>query len=176
MDSVIKAYFDKYRTIGTLPPIIAGNIKGRLAKIPLNLKFEDTKNDLSITGKLDDCIELDGSIFIPLDHKTKGELPGGEGYSQKYYKLQMDTYTLLLKTKGYHTENFGYIVYYSPAGGDLLKGIPFETEIHRIETEPERVYQIFIEARNSLKGPLPEPGQNCEYCTWAGRMSAASNF
>jgi len=172
MDRIIKGYFDKYRIEGTLPPVIAGKIKGKLAKIPLNLKFEDSKNDLSITGKLDECLELEGGIFIPLDHKTKGDLPGGEEYSKKYYKLQMDTYTLLLKANRYHTDNFGYIVYYSPARGDILKGIPFETEIHKIETEPERAYQIFIEARNSLKGPLPGPGQNCQYCAWAGKLTA----
>lgn len=65
----------------------------------------------------------------------------------------MDTYTLLLMNNGYKTANFAYVVYYSPAEGELHHGIPFKVDVHKLYTDPETVHRLFIEAQECLLKP-----------------------
>ncbi len=171
MDSVIKNYFNHYRNLGELPPLIAGKVEGKLANISLNLNFIDSNLDLKITGKLDECLFLNDGIYIPLDHKTRSSLPNNVEYSQNYYQNQMDTYTLLLQKNGYSTRNQAYIVYYSPATGELHKGVPFEVEVHSIPTNPEKAFWHFKSAKACLDGELPESNPKCEFCLWKREAS-----
>jgi len=170
IDLILKEYFNGYRAKGKMPPLVAGKIEGKLADIPLNLSFLDKENDLKITGRLDDCLLID-SMYIPLDHKTRGNLPEDIEYSYNYYKRQMDTYALLLMTNGYKTGDFAYIVYYSPAGGELHNGFPFEVDVHKLNTEPESVHRLYIEAKECLLKPAPLSSPNCEYCKWLNQAS-----
>jgi len=167
MDLIIKEYYNRYRPSGQLPPLIVGKVEGKLADISLNLKWLDDGEDLRITGKLDDCIELPDGSLIPLDHKTRGSLPNNQQYSQNYYQTQMDTYTLLLQKSGYQIKNQAYIVYYSPIPGELHQGVPFQVEVHRIDTYPDRVLQLFQQAKLCLAGEIPESGSECGFCSWS---------
>lgn len=171
MDSVIKNYFNQYRNIGELPPLISGKVEGKLADISLNLNFVDSDSDLKITGKLDECLVLNDGIYIPLDHKTRSSLPNNVGYSQNYYQTQMDTYTLLLQKNGYTTRNQAYIVYYSPARGELHKGVPFEVEVHSIPTSPDKALLLYQSAKSCLEGELPPSSTDCEFCIWQREVS-----
>lgn len=171
MDSVIKNYFNHYRNLGQLPPLIAGKVEGRLATVPLNLSFTDPGLDLKITGKLDECLVLQDGIYVPLDHKTRSSLPNDVKYSENYYQTQMDTYTLLLQKNGYSTRNQAYIVYYSPAIGELHKGVPFEVEVHSLLTSPDRAFQLFHSARLCLAGEIPDSHPDCEFCRWKKESS-----
>ncbi len=83
----------------------------------------------------------------------------------------MDTYTLLLMNNGYKTQNSAYIVYYSPAGGDLHHGFPFEVEVHELDIDPESVNRLFIEAKECLLKPIPVSNSGCEYCNWLNHAS-----
>lgn len=171
MDIIIKEYFNRYREKGELPPLIKDKVEGKLAKIPLNLSIVNDSLDLKITGRLDECLELEDDSFIPLDHKTRGKLPDDLGYSQSYYQTQMDTYTLLLRESGYRTKNLAYIIYYSPGPGELHHGIPFGVEVHRIKTYPENAYKYFKQAKSCLDGTLPSSSADCEFCNWNKEVS-----
>lgn len=166
MDLVIKEYFNRYRQRGILPPLIDGKVNGKLAHIPLNLSFVDHSLGLKISGRLDDCLELEDGSLIPLDHKTRGSLPENSKYSQNYYQTQMDTYSLLLHKAGYKTKNQAYIVYYSPSSGELHQGIPFNIEVHQMETFPERAYDLYKAARLCLEAEIPGSSESCEFCRW----------
>ncbi len=166
MDSVIKQYFNHYRKLGTLPPMIVDKIRGKLAEISLNLSFIDTERDLKITGRLDECLQLEDDYLVPLDHKTRASLPDNQGYSRNYYQTQMDTYTLLLQKQGYLTRNLAYIVYYSPQPGELHKGIPFGIEVHQIETNPDRALRLYTLAKTCLDGEIPMAAGGCDFCRW----------
>jgi hypothetical protein len=167
MDLIIKEYYNRYRYGDQLPPLIAGKVEGMLADISLNLKWLDEKEGLRITGKLDDCIELDDGSLVPLDHKTRGSLPKDQGYSQNYYQTQMDTYTLLLQKSGYQTKNEAYIIYYSPCPGELHQGVPFQVEVHRMNTYPEMALQLYQQAKLCLEGEIPDSDVECEFCAWS---------
>jgi CRISPR/Cas system-associated exonuclease Cas4 (RecB family) len=166
IDLILKSYFNLYRSKRELPPLIAGKLKGVLADIPLNLEFIDVGNNLKIKGKLDDCLKTEDGLYVPLDHKTRGSLPGNIEYSYNYYKVQMDTYSLLLAKSGYSIKNIAYIVYYSPTEGMLHKGFPFKVEVHKLETNPYSAHRLFIEAKKCIEGPLPESSPQCEFCQW----------
>src|SRR3989338_1396021 len=99
IDRVLKGYFDRYRKTGTLPPLLKDKLEGKLSTSALTLGFNDTRTKVRLWGKLDDCVILTDSRLAPLDHKTRASAPDDISYSEKYYKLQMDVYTLLLEDR-----------------------------------------------------------------------------
>jgi hypothetical protein len=102
-----------------------------------------------------------------LDHKTRASAPDDVSYTLRYYKFQMDVYTLLLERAGHPTSRTAYVVYYYPVEGVLHDGFPFQVAIHEIATDPEGAYRIFSEACRCLSGPLPRAAAACAYCQWA---------
>jgi hypothetical protein len=173
IDRVLKSYFETYRAQGTLPPLIAGKLDGRLATHPLTLGFTDAQTQARLWGRLDDSVVLPDRCVAPLDHKTRASAPADLGYTEKYYKFQMDVYTLLLERNGHPAARCAYVVYYFPVEGALHRGFPFEVAVHRIRTDPEGAYAVFAAACRCLVGPLPDAGEACEFCQWAGALPAA---
>jgi hypothetical protein len=164
MDRVLKTYFDAYRQHGALPPLIRGKVEGRLATSALQLGFNDARARARLWGKLDDCLVLPDGRLAPLDHKTRASAPDEVSYTEKYYQLQMDVYTLLLERNGQPTSRTAYVVYYFPLDGSLHDGFPFGVAVHKVSTDPAAAYQVFVEGVRCLEGPLPDSGAACEYC------------
>ncbi len=167
IDRVLKVYFESYRQRGTLPPLIQGKLNGALATNALTLGFNDARTNARLWGKLDDCVILPDQRLAPLDHKTRASSPDDVSYTEKYYKFQMDVYTLLLERNGHPTSRTAFVVYYFPVEGELHDGFPFNTTVHTIRTDPEGAYEIFAEGCRCLAGPLPESAPACEFCRWA---------
>ena len=167
IDLVLKRYFDSYRKQGTLPPLIKEHLSGTLAKQSMNLEMLDEELDAKLIGKLDDCVLLSNGKRAPLDHKTRASAPEDISYTEKYYKFQMDVYTLLLEKAGYDCARVAYVVYYYPKDGELHKGFPFGVLVHEIATDPEGAYDIFKNACNMLKAEIPKSSKDCEFCIWA---------
>ncbi len=172
IDRVLKVYFDAYREKGILPPLIDGRLKGTLATHPLTLGFNDEKTQARLWGKLDDCVVLPNQRLAPLDHKTRASIPDDVSYTERYYKFQMDVYTLLLERNGYSTSRSAYVIYYAPTDGSLHEGFPFTVAVHPIGTDPETAYAIFFEACQCLRAGLPQSGATCEFCRWAKMQMA----
>ena len=166
IDRVLKAYFDTYRRTGTLPPLIDGKLTGQLATNDLTLGFTDAQTRIRLWGKLDDCIILPGQRLAPLDHKTRASAPNNLSYTEQYYQLQMDVYTLLLERNGHPTSRTAYVVYYFPVVGTLHQGFPFDVSVHHITTDPDRAYEVFLAACQCLAGTLPSAAPACEFCRW----------
>lgn len=167
IDRVLKGYFDAYRGRGILPPLVHGKLDGRLATNALTLGFNDASTKARLLGKLDDCLILADERLAPLDHKTRASSPESVDYTLKYYKFQMDVYTLLLERNGHPTSRTAYVVYYFPVDGELHKGFPFEVTVHKIVTDPDGAYEIFAAGCRCLDNPLPPAGPDCAFCRWA---------
>ena len=167
IDRVLKGYFETYRRRGILPPLIDGKLEGTLATNALTLGFNDASTHARLWGKLDDCVILPDRRLAPLDHKTRASAPEDVSYSEKYYKFQMDVYTLLLERNGHRTSRTAYLVYYFPVDGKLHEGFPFEVAVHTITTDPDAAYEVFAAACRCLANPLPRSGEACEFCRWA---------
>lgn len=174
MDALIKAYFDKYRKEGKLPPELKGHFCGKL--IPdqdildkwrnwrQGLEFiDDNVRDFALGGALDECF-VDGDIYIPADYKTRGY--GLKDDSADYYIDQLSFYSLLLKANGFKTNTAGYLIYYIPEDVSEMGNVKFAVEIVKLTTDTERAYQLFKSAAGVLKGPIPDVSTACQFCTW----------
>ena len=166
IDRVLKGYFDTYRKQGTLPPLIRGKVDGALATTELTLGFNDAQAKSRLWGKLDDCLIGADQRLAPLDHKTRASAPDTIAYTQTYYQFQMDVYTLLLERNGHPTTRVAYVIYYFPIEGSLHDGFPFGVAVHRIKTDPDAAYRVFVDGARCLAGSMPESGPACEFCRW----------
>ena len=163
MDSIIKHYFNKYRDLGKLPPIIDGKVTGWLAVgMPKTLKHE-MDNDITVWGRPDDYLKLEDNNIVAFDHKTKSKAPEGIHPS---YQLQLDVYSFLLKKMGYDTTNKAYLAFYYPDECELHEGMPFNCTIIEVKTNFSRIDKLVEEAYEVLNGEIPDSHENCDYCKW----------
>jgi len=163
MDSIIKHYFNKYRDLGQLPPIIEGKVTGWLAVgMPKTLKHE-MSNGITVWGRPDEYLKLDDSCIVVFDHKTKSKAPESVHRS---YQLQMDVYSYLLKAMGYDTTNKAYLAFYYPDECELHNGMPFFCKVIQVKTDHSRAEKLVDKAFTILNGRLPDSNENCEYCKW----------
>jgi CRISPR/Cas system-associated exonuclease Cas4 (RecB family) len=173
MDLVIKKYFDNYR--GKLPPELKGKVDGNLisdnelikkwrAWQTRSLEYFDKGLNAVLFGALDDCL-VDNDHYIPLDYKTRGSAPKS-GDSERYYRTQLDTYTLLLSNAGYKVKNHAYLVYYYPEEVKESGAVKFNIQPVKVETDTERVKALFNEAIKTLKSSMPPHSSECEYCSY----------
>ena len=163
MDSIIKHYFNKYRDLGQLPPIIEGKITGWLAVgMPKTLKYE-MGNGITVWGRPDDYLKLEDNNIVAFDHKTKSKAPEGV---HPAYQRQMDIYSYLLKAMGYDTTNKAYLAFYYPDECELHNGMPFNCIVIEVKTDLTRVKNLVDKAYIILNGEIPNSHENCEYCGW----------
>jgi hypothetical protein len=164
MDSIIKHYFNKYRELNRLPPILNGGINGRLAiNMPKTLKHE-FNNGIILWGRPDEYLELDNTnIVIALDHKTRSKAPENV---HSCYQLQLDVYSFLLKKMGFDTVNKAYLAFYYPDECELHEGMPFNCTVLKVKTDLARVTKLIDKAYNILNEKPPKSGENCGYCKW----------
>jgi len=163
MDSIIKHYFNKYRDLGQLPPIIDGKVTGWLAVgMPKTLKYE-LDNGITAWGRPDDYLKLEDNNIVAFDHKTKSKAPEGVHPS---YQLQLDVYSFLLKKMGYDTTNKAYLAFYYPDECELHEGMPFSCTIIEVKTNLSRVDKLVDKAYSVLNEEMPNSGENCGHCKW----------
>ena len=164
IDSILKKYFDKYRELNVLPPIIAGQANGKLPKeMPHTLYYQENET-LMVVGKPDDYFELaDGSI-VPFDHKTRSSPPVS---THSAHQLQMDVYSYLLEKNGYKTTEIAYLAYYYPSDCDVHDGLSMDCKVVEVKTSIERAKTLIKKAIQVIEGEAPEPNKECKYCNWA---------
>jgi CRISPR/Cas system-associated exonuclease Cas4 (RecB family) len=174
MDGVIKKYFDKYR--GSLPPELEGKVAGVLIDdLPtLNtwrnwrtgLTYTDTERNAVLSGALDDCLRV-GEKYAPLDYKTRGYPPKGDG--ELFYQHQLDAYSFLLAQNGYPIEQFAYLVYYYPQEVSEDGMVRFNVEPKQVAIDIDRARELFERATDFLRGEEPPAHtykNQCAFCAW----------
>jgi len=172
MDSIIKNYFDKYRAIGELPPIIAGQITGRLPKnMPKTLQHEED-NGILLWGQPDDYFELEGGAMAPFDHKTKSKPPKD---IHPAYRLQLDIYSYLMQMNDYKTANMAFLAFYFPDDSELHNGMNLHCTVVEVNTNPHHIKELINTAMDVLTGSIPRRGENCEYCKWVEKIHGINN-
>jgi CRISPR/Cas system-associated exonuclease Cas4 (RecB family) len=173
VDLSLKAYFDHWRVKHELPPLLAGKLPGKLVADQATIaKFRsrsfgwhDRESGAYFSGILDDALALEGGFTVPLDNKTKG-FPPLEPHVA--HLTQMSSYTLLLRENGFKTKNVAYLVYwfFDHRNIDLEKPLHFKVAVEEVKTEPDEVLQLFREAVALLKGPIPVPAMECQFCQY----------
>lgn len=174
MDAVLKKYFDKFRSAGTLPPEIAGKLPGKLLDTKeflsdwrnnrKGIRWFDEDLEAELMGALDDCLVID-DCYVPVDYKTRGWAAKEDSHT--YYQNQLNCYTFLLQKNGYKTKDFAYLLFYSPK--EVLENgtVLFNVEPRKVEVSPEAAYKVFKSALKTLRGAQPAAHSDCKFCGWA---------
>lgn len=181
VDALLKEEFDTYRKKKLQPPLLVDNkIKANLFSNQklLNqwrnnlagIRYFDENLQATLIGAIDDVLEFSDGSIAPLDYKSTGN-KASKIYDR--FQLQLDVYTYLMEKNGYKTKKKAYLAFYVV---DKSKGfidrLPFRKEIIEVKTSPEDVYDIFKDAVNILKQPLPPShSEDCQFKKWLGRAS-----
>ena len=169
-DGVIKKYFDLYRTDGTIPPIVAGQVEGRLQNPFQEKYFYHYSNNYGLWGKLDECLVTSKGTYTPVDHKTSSSDPNQREMIPAY-QTQLDIYSLLLEKNHHPTTGIGHLIYFYPADGtDLHNGFPMQVTVKTLRTNPQNALTEMLRAMQVLEGKMPLPSKTCPFCNWHREM------
>lgn len=171
LDRLAKAACKPYHGSDELPPFLrAIGLKGRLVEPSLKA-WSDPETGLVVRGFLDECLEVRGQGFAPLDHKTRGSKV--ERINAAYY-VQLDVYALMLAGNDRPLLDEGYLIYYIPGPPwNPDHELPFSVDLRRIRINPKRAQLLVKKARQvlDLRQP-PQSSVRCDYCRWVTEARA----
>lgn len=169
-DGVIKRYFDLYRPLGELPPMIEGQVEGKLQYPFQETYFYHYNDKYGLLGKLDECLVTNKNKYTPVDHKTASSDPNAKPMIPAYQN-QMDTYALLLEKNKRPTTGIGHLIYFFPSEGKKLHtGFPMEITIKTLKTNTKSALTEFLKAIKIIEGKMPRPDKECPFCNWHKEM------
>ena len=170
-DRVIKNYFNIFRDINELPPMIKGKVPGRLEKPFQDVYFYDINEKYGFYGRLDECLVSEEGEYIPVDFKTASSDPREKEIFPSYQN-QMDEFTFLLEKNNKKTAGFAYLIYFYPAESkELHNGFPMIVHIQEVRTHPEKVEGRLREAIEILEKDIPLPAKTCSFCKWYEQLN-----
>ena len=170
IDCLLKKYFDKFRVAGKCPPEIESTLGSEINLFDnLNLidewrnnfkgiRFIDKEGNI-LSGAVDDLLLNDKTKkLIVIDYKTRGfDLKEG---TTDLYKNQLDVYNLILRSKGYQTEDYSYLLFYIPKNIKENGEIKFDTKLIKIKVDINSAKMLFLKALAVLEGYCPEERYN----------------
>lgn len=169
-DRIIKKYFDRFRPLGELPPLVKGRVEGQLENPFKETYFYEINEKYGFYGKLDECLIWENK-YIPVDFKTSSSDPRGRN-TFAAYQNQMDEYAFLLEQNGKRTAGFGYLIYFYPEHGDHLhNGFPMVVHIEKVATNPHLVRPRLLKAVEILEQEMPKAHKDCPFCSWYDALS-----
>jgi len=171
-DGVIKQYFDLYRPHGEIPPMIAGQVKGKL-QYPFQEKYWHAIDDrYGFFGKLDECLVTTDGKYTPVDHKTSSSDPNGRELIPAY-QFQLNAYAFLLERNARPTTGIGHLIYFYPSAGDRLhEGFPMSITVKTLRTDAAAVMPEIRKAITLIEGSMPSPSLECVFCQYVDRRRA----
>jgi hypothetical protein len=165
-DAVIKRYFDLYRGTPDLPPLVAGQIEGRLESPFQEIYFATINDRFGYKGKLDECVQRADGTYTVVDHKTASSDPTTRELLPAY-QFQLDSYAWLLQQNHKPPSGLGHLIYFFPVEGhELHRGFPMQVSVKTLQTKPERVPAVIDQAVTLLDGTLPAASQDCPFCRY----------
>ena len=170
-DIILKRYFDLYRPLGELPPMVEGKIEGKLENPFQEKYFYDYDEKYGLTGRLDDCLIRSDGTYTPIDHKTSSSDPRDKEEVLGAYQPQLNFYALLLEKNKKPTSGFGHLIYYYPEHGkELHNGVPIHVHVQTLKTNPEQAKAELLKSIKLLEGDIPKPSSECPFCLWHEKL------
>ena len=173
MDRVLKVHFDKFMRKSLLPPELCNHNHCENMKLFDNEKllaewrysrkglwFEDKEGNI-LHGGLDNIL-VKGKKLIVLDYKTKGSPAKEDAHEANQH--QLDIYNFLLRKMGYETEDYGFLLFYSPSEVLETGEVVFHNELRKVKTSITNAEDLFKRAIKLLKEDCPK--KSCEWCEW----------
>lgn len=176
MDDKLKKRYDVFRKQRTLPPEIS-HLKGihlfedlealnKWRSHASHLRIVNEKIGYMLSGKLDEVFVNDEGEHLPADYKSSGDEPGAD--KQKYYRLQLHAYALMLRENGYKAGSKGYLLhYFTKDRGDTSLAMEFNSHVDEVEIDLpafEKTLRAMVEL---LDKDFPGAGKICKKCLWA---------
>ncbi|MBU0598495.1 PD-(D/E)XK nuclease family protein [Patescibacteria group bacterium] len=169
-DGVIKRYFDLYRPAGELPPMIEGQVEGKLQHPFQETYFYSYNEKYGFLGKLDECLITDKGKYTPIDHKTSSSDPNVKPMIPAY-QTQLDSYAFLLDKNNRPSSGIGHLIYFYPSEGkNLHQGFPMEITVKTLKTNPRSAFTELLKAIKILEGKMPKSSKDCPFCNWHSDM------
>ncbi|MFZ6036074.1 MAG: PD-(D/E)XK nuclease family protein [Patescibacteria group bacterium] len=174
-DVIIKQYFDLYRPLGEIPPLLQGKVAGTLQHPFQEAYFYHHDDDYGLMGKLDECLVTSDGHYTPVDHKTSSSDPNDRPLIPAY-QMQLDTYAFLLDRNNRPSSGIGHLLYFFPATAkDLHNRFPMQITLKTLKTDPENCLAAFKHAVSVLEKPMPTPSADCPFCTWHTQYTEMTN-
>ena len=180
MDRILKEHFDRFMEKGELPPELCENGDCDGLKLFDNKELlKDWRNNFRgvrwtdeegniFFGAIDNILVKKEKLIV-LDYKTKGFPIKDIDEASNYYQNQLNIYNLLLRKKGYETEDYAFLLFYVPKEVTETGEVIFDTELVKREIDVSNAENIFQKAIEILNGKCPEKW--CEWCEGITKIS-----
>ena len=110
---------------------------------------------------------------MPVDFKSSGDQPKED--KQKYYRLQLHGYALMLRELGYKSANIAYLIhYFTKDRGDSSLMMEFETHLDPVHINLELFEKKLKEMAEFLNSDFPGSNRDCARCVWAEKRAEIS--
>jgi len=182
VDTLLKKEFDLHRTKDKIHPLLK---KYKVDAVPVaHEKFDDWRENfvgvqcehsatgLTISGAIDDLWQNKAGEYIVVDYKSTSKNEKIDKLDKEWqdsYKRQMEVYQWLLRQNGLKVSNTGYFVY---CNGDTDKEafdgkLEFDITLIAYEGDDSWVEETIVAAHECLlSDKFPDPGADCDYCTY----------
>lgn len=166
-DQIFKNYFNDYRILNDLPPILEKVFKGKLQNPFKETYFYSINQKYGFYGKLDEClIDTDGKHVV-VDFKTTSSDPRKRTDVFPSYKNQVEEYTFLLEAQQKPVADFAYLIFFYPDfTKELHNHVPLIIDIKKVKVNTRVVLSRLTNAIKVLQGDMPESSSDCSYCQW----------
>lgn len=179
MDEKLKNRYDSFRKNGTVPPEIT-QIKGiklfddfrklnEWRNYRTALRYTNNKDGYMLEGKLDEVFVGPAGELIPADYKSSGDPPKED--KQKYYRLQLTAYALILREQGYRIGNKAYLLHYftkDRADPSLFMELDFHAD--EVPLNIPQFEETMREIVKLLNSNYPGRSEECQRCMWLERV------
>jgi len=174
-DAIIKRYFDLYRPLGELPPMVLGKMEGKLENPFQEKYFYQHDEKYGCYGKLDDCLAA-GKVYTPIDFKTSSSDPREKKEIYESYQHQMNSYAWLLEENKKKTSGLAHLIYFYPEHSDELhRGCEMVIHVETLKTNPKSAKERFLKAIKVLESKIPRHSAGCPFCSWYEKVSSELN-
>ena len=165
-DAVLKNYFDKYRNLNILPPMVEGKLLGKLQNPFQEKYFVRINEKFGFYGKLDECLVDDSGKLTPVDFKTSSSDPRNKEILSAY-QSQIDDYVFLITRNEKNATGEGFLVYFYPdLSEELHDGFPMIIHIQKLKGDPKKTSKRIENAINVLGKTIPKAKEDCVFCKY----------
>ena len=183
MDEKLKKRYDIYRKKGELPPEVSHlenvrlfsdlDLLNKWRNNKTELRYENKKDGYVLEGKLDEVFVTDKNEHILADYKSSGDEPKAD--KQKYYRLQLHAYALMLRGKGYEPADKAYLLhYFTKDRSDITMNMEFNFHIDEVALNLPAFEETLRDMVALLNREFPGADELCRKCVWLEKRAELS--
>lgn len=180
VDEKLKARFDYFRNLKTLPPEILEKLPG-YKLFPDQEQLDDWRNwrkgleyinkkaGYALSGALDEIMIDPKGNWVPTDYKSSGDPPKED--KQKYYRLQLNAYGLILESLRHTIADVAYLLHYYPKMRNSRSlEMSLISHVDKVELNLADFKKTLGEMVKFLESKFPGYNEECKTCSWLKKI------